>query len=137
MPWSPPANLKSNNDVTGATGPTNNTLRTDSYDAWATLLAAFPATFKQQSGVDIFAVWHRTSGVERELRNVHVRQTTLVNFINVLGPELAALNPPVKVLAPSPTPGQDLWGGVGYGPAILADSAAGSYVGPIATHDYT
>jgi len=36
----------------------------------------------------------------------------------------------VKVLAAEPG------GGGAFGPAILADSAANSYVGPIATHDY-
>ena len=30
----------------------------------------------------------------------------------------------------------NIWGGDGYGPAIIADSAANKYVGPIATHDY-
>jgi glucuronoarabinoxylan endo-1,4-beta-xylanase len=59
-----------------------------------------------------------------------------VSFIDVLGPKLAALTPPVKVLAAEPDNWSNLWGGDAYGPAILADSNADSYVGPIATHDY-
>ena len=60
----------------------------------------------------------------------------LVSFIDLLRAKLAALNPPVKVLAAEPDNWGNLWGGDGYGPAILADSAADSYVGPISTHDY-
>lgn len=135
VPWSPPASLKNNNNVNG--GASNNTLKTDSYDAWATLLAAFPATFKQQSGVDLFAVSAQNEpDFNPTYESCLYDKTTLVNFIDILGPKLATLNPPVKVLAPEPDTWTDLWGGAGYGPAILADSAANSYVGPIATHDY-
>ena len=54
----------------------------------------------------------------------------------MLGPTLAALSPPVKVLAAEPDNWGNIWGGDGYGPAIIADSMANSFVGPIATHDY-
>jgi O-glycosyl hydrolase len=60
----------------------------------------------------------------------------MVAWINVLGPALAALSPPVKVLAAEPDNWGNIWGGDGYGPAIIADSNANTYVGPIATHDY-
>ena len=60
----------------------------------------------------------------------------MVAWIDVLGPVLAALNPPVKVLAAEPDNWGNIWGGDGYGPAIIADSMANSFVGPIATHDY-
>src|SRR5579884_554982 len=135
-PWSPPASMKNNGNVNG--GGSNDTLMTADYDAWATLLAAFPAYYKQQSGVDLFAISAQNepdfnpSTYEACLYD----KTQLVNFIDVLGPKLAALNPPVKVLAAEPDNWGNLWGGDGYGPAILADSAANSYVGPIATHDY-
>ena len=49
---------------------------------------------------------------------------------------LAALTPPVKVLAAEPDNWGNIWGGDGYGPAIIADSMANTFVGPIATHDY-
>ncbi len=134
-PWSPPAAMKNNNNVNG--GGSNNTLKTGSYDAWATLLAAFPAYYKQQSGVDLYAIsaqnepdWNAT--YEACLYD----KTTMVNFIDVLGPKLAALNPPVKVLAPEPDNWGNLWGGDSYGPAIIADANANSYVGPLAAHDY-
>ena len=53
-PWSPPASMKNNNNVNG--GGSNDTLMTTDYAAWASLLAAFPAYYKQQSGVDLFAM---------------------------------------------------------------------------------
>ena len=40
------------------------------------------------------------------------------------------------MLAAEPDNWGNIWGGDGYGPAILADAMADSYVGPIATHDY-
>ncbi len=134
-PWSPPASMKNNNNVNG--GGSNNTLKTGSYDAWASLLAAFPALYKQQSGVDLYAIsaqnepdWNAT--YEACLYD----KTQMVNFIDVLGPKLAALNPPVAVLAPEPDNWGNLWGGDSYGPSILADANASKYVAVIATHDY-
>jgi glucuronoarabinoxylan endo-1,4-beta-xylanase len=134
-PWSPPASMKNNGNVNG--GASNDTLKTGSYDAWATLLAGFPAYYKQQSGVDLFAVsaqnepdWNAT------YEACIYDKTTMVNFINVLGPKLAALNPPVKVLAAEPDNWGNCWGGDSFGTAILADATASSYVGIIATHDY-
>jgi hypothetical protein len=45
----------------------------------------------------------------------------MVAWIDVLGPLLAALSPPVKVLAAEPDNWGNIWGGDGYGPAIIAD----------------
>jgi len=134
-PWSPPASMKNNNNVNG--GASNNTLKTDSYDAWATLLAAFPAYYKKQSGVDLYAISAQNEpDWNPSYEACTYDKTQMVNFINVLGPKLAALNPPVKVLAPEPDNWGNLWSGDSYGPAILADANASSYVGIIATHDY-
>jgi len=134
-PWSPPASMKNNGNVNG--GASNNTLKTDSYDAWATLLAAFPAYYKGQGGPDLFAIsaqnepdWNATYEACLYDKN------TMVTFINTLGPKLAALNPPVKVLAAEPDNWGNCWGGDNYGGAILADATASSYVAVIATHDY-
>jgi glucuronoarabinoxylan endo-1,4-beta-xylanase len=63
-------------------------------------------------------------------------KTQMVNFINVLGPKLAALTPPVKVIAAEPDNWSNMWGGDAFSPAILADATASSYVGVLATHDY-
>jgi glucuronoarabinoxylan endo-1,4-beta-xylanase len=134
-PWSPPATDKNNDNVNG--GTSTNTLKTADYEAWATTLAAFPAYYKAQTGVDLYAV---SAQNEPDFNATYeaclYSASQLVSFIDVLGPKLAALNPPVKVLAAEPDNWGNLWGGDGYGPAINADSAASSYVGPIATHDY-
>jgi glucuronoarabinoxylan endo-1,4-beta-xylanase len=134
-PWSPPAADKENNNVNG--GASNNYLNTSDYEAWATTLAAFPTYYKQQTGVDLYAI---SAQNEPDFNATYeaclYTASELVNFIDVLGPKLAALSPPVKVLAAEPDSWNNLWGGDGYGPAILADSMATSFVGPIATHDY-
>jgi glucuronoarabinoxylan endo-1,4-beta-xylanase len=141
-PWSPPASLKNNNNVNGTGNNTNlngtsDTLKTASYDAWATLLAAFPAYYKQLSGVDLYAISAQNEpDFDPNYEACVYNKTQMVSFIDALGPKLAALNPPVKVLAAEPDNWGNLWGGDSYGPAIIADSAANSYVGPIATHDY-
>ena len=134
-PWSPPAAMKQNNNVNG--GGSNNTLMTSDYTAWANLLAAFPALYKKQSGVDLYAL---SAQNEPDFNATYEAclydKNQMVSWIDVLGPKLAALNPPVKVLAAEPDNWSNLWGGDDYGPAIIADSAANMYVGPIATHDY-
>jgi glucuronoarabinoxylan endo-1,4-beta-xylanase len=136
-PWSPPAAMKNNNNVNGGSGETNNTLITSDYDAWATLLAAFPATYKAQSGVDLYAISAQNEpDFNASYEACMYDKTQMVNWIDVLGPKLAALNPPVKVLAAEPDNWGNLWGGDSYGPAIIADANANNYVGPIATHDY-
>jgi glucuronoarabinoxylan endo-1,4-beta-xylanase len=134
-PWSPPASMKNNNNVNG--GASNDTLKTDSYDAWATLLAAFPAYYKAQGGPDLFAISAQNEPDWNPSYEACIYdKNQMVTFIKALGPKLAALTPPVKVLAAEPDNWSNCWGGDAYGPAILADATASSYVEIIATHDY-
>jgi len=140
-PWSPPAAMKNNSNVNGSgnnsCANTTDTLKTDSYEAWASLLASFPAYYKAQGGPDLFAVSAQNEpDWNPNYEACCYDKTQMVNFINVLGPKLAALDPPLKVLAAEPDNWSNLWGGDSYGPAIIADSKANSYVGVIATHDY-
>jgi glucuronoarabinoxylan endo-1,4-beta-xylanase len=61
----------------------------------------------------------------------------MLAFVKVLGPKLAALGPPVKLLAAEPDNWSHMWSsGDRYGSAILADTAAASAVSILATHDY-
>jgi glucuronoarabinoxylan endo-1,4-beta-xylanase len=134
-PWSPPASMKNNNNVNG--GASNDTLKTDSYDAWATLLAAFPAYYKQQGGPDLFAISAQNEpDWNPSYEACTYDKNQMVTFIKALGPKLAALTPPIKVLAAEPDNWGNCWGGDAYGTAILADATASSYVEIIATHDY-
>jgi glucuronoarabinoxylan endo-1,4-beta-xylanase len=141
-PWSPPASMKQNDNVDGTnagacTSSSPDRLSTADYSAWAALLAAFPAYFKQQSGVSLYALSAQNEpDWDPNYEACCYTSAQMVSFIDVLGPKLAALSPPVKVLAAEPDNWSNLWSGDGYGSAILADSNASSYVGPIATHDY-
>jgi glucuronoarabinoxylan endo-1,4-beta-xylanase len=131
-PWSPPAGDKDNNNVNNG----GHLLTTD-YDSWASVLAAFPAYYKQQSGVDLYAI-----SAQNEPDFVASYQSCIFNsaqmnaWIKVLQPKLAALNPPVAVLAAEPDAYSNLWGGDNYGNAILNDATVSPLVTIIATHDY-
>ena len=131
-PWSPPASMKDNNNVNNG-----GHLNSSSYAAWAKILAAFPAFYKSHGGVDLYALSAQNEpDFTASYQSCLFNASQMVAWINVLGPALAALSPPVKVLAAEPDNWGNIWGGDGYGPAIIADANANMYVGPIATHDY-
>jgi glucuronoarabinoxylan endo-1,4-beta-xylanase len=131
-PWSPPAADKSNNTTSNG-----GTLNTSAYDSWASVLAGFPATFKQNTGLDLYAV---SAQNEPDFKATYAScvysAAQMVDFVKVLGPKLAALKPPVNLVAAEPDRWSNLWSGVSYGTAILADPAASAAVNIIATHDY-
>jgi glucuronoarabinoxylan endo-1,4-beta-xylanase len=141
-PWSPPASMKSNNNVNGnsanaCSASATSRLNTASYDAWATLLATFPAYYKQQSGVDLYAMSAQNEpDWNPNYEACCYTSSEMVNFIKVLGPKLAALSPPVKLLAAEPDNWSNMWSGDNYSPAIIADATANSLVDVLATHDY-
>jgi glucuronoarabinoxylan endo-1,4-beta-xylanase len=131
-PWSPPASMKDNNNVNNG-----GHLQSSNYSAWAKVLAAFPAYYKSHGGVDLYAVSAQNEpDFTASYQSCLFNASQMVSFINTLGPMLAALSPPVKVLAAEPDNWGNIWGGDAYGPAIIADANANMYVGPIATHDY-
>jgi len=131
-PWSPPAGDKDNNNVNNG-----GHLNSSAYASWAAILAAFPAFYKQNGGVDLYAISAQNEpDFTASYQSCLFNSSQMVAWINVLGPLLAALSPPIKVLAAEPDNWGNIWGGDGYGPAIIADSKADSYVGPLATHDY-
>jgi glucuronoarabinoxylan endo-1,4-beta-xylanase len=141
-PWSPPAAMKNNNNVNGnstnaCSASANSRLKTDSYDAWATLLAAFPAYYKQQSGLDVYAISAQNEpDWNPNYEACCYTGPEMVNFIKVLGPKLATLSPPVKLLAAEPDNWSNFWGGDNYATDILADATASAQVTILATHDY-
>jgi glucuronoarabinoxylan endo-1,4-beta-xylanase len=131
-PWSPPASMKDNGNVNNG-----GHLNSSNYSAWAKVLAAFPAYYKSHGGVDLYAISAQNEpDFTASYQSCLFNASQMVSFINVLGPMLAALSPPVKVLAAEPDNWGNMWGGDNYGPAIIADANANMYVGPIATHDY-
>ncbi len=131
-PWSPPASMKDNSNVNNG----GHLLAAD-YSTWAKVLAGFPAFYKSHGGVDLFAISAQNEpDFTASYQSAIFNASQMVSFVNTLGPMLAALTPPVKVLAAEPDNWGNIWGGDGYGPAIIADSMANTFVGPIATHDY-
>jgi glucuronoarabinoxylan endo-1,4-beta-xylanase len=131
-PWSPPASMKDNNNVNNG-----GHLQSGSYDAWAKILAAFPAFYKSKGGVDLYAISAQNEpDFTASYQSCLFNASQMVAWIKVLGPALAALSPPVKVLAAEPDNWGNLWGGDNYGPTIIGDATANMYVGPLATHDY-
>lgn len=87
-------------------------------------LAAFPAYYEAQTGVDLYAVSAQNEpDFNASYESCLYGASQLVTFIDLLGPKLAALDPPVKVLAAEPDNWGNLWGRDGYGPAILSDTA--------------
>jgi glucuronoarabinoxylan endo-1,4-beta-xylanase len=132
-PWSPPANLKDNNNINNG-----GHLNTSAYDTWASTLAAFPAYFKQNAGVDLWGL-----SAQNEPDFVASYASCIFNasqmnaFIKVLGPKLKALSPPVALIAAEPDVWSHLWNdGDKYGPAMTGDATVSSLVDIIATHDY-
>lgn len=131
-PWSPPASMKDNNNVNNG-----GHLNSSNYAAWAKVLAGFPAFYKSHGGVDLYAISAQNEpDFTASYQSCLFNASQMTAWIDVLGPALAALSPPVKVLAAEPDNWGNIWGGDGYGPAIIADANANMYVGPIATHDY-
>jgi glucuronoarabinoxylan endo-1,4-beta-xylanase len=132
-PWSPPAADKNN-----MTLDDGGYLLTTDYDAWSTTLAAFPAKFKSMSGVQLYGIsaQNEPDFVAASYESCIYTASEMVSFVKVLGPKLAALNPPVNLLAAEPDSWGNLWGGDNYGTAIRGDSAANAAVNIFATHDY-
>ncbi len=131
-PWSPPGSMKDNDDVNNG-----GHLLTSDYDAWASVLAAFPAYYKQQSGVDLYAISAQNEpDFTATYQSCLFSSSQMNDWIKVLQPKLAMLTPPVAVLAAEPDAYGNLWSGDNYGNAILNDVTVGPLVTIIATHDY-
>jgi len=134
--WTPPAAYKGN-DSLYCTDQATVHLLTSAYESWASTLAAFPALFKDQSGVDLYAISPQSEpdSCPTGTRGCLYSTAELADFAKVLGPKLHALNPSVRLLAPESESWSNLWGGEDYGNAILNDSAASCAVDILATHD--
>ena len=132
-PWSPPANCKDNNNINNG-----GHLLTSCYDSWATTLASFAAKMQQNAGVPLYGISAQNEpDFIASYSSCIFTGAQMVAFVKVLGPKLAALNPPVKLIAAEPDVWTDLWGSSNnYGNAILNDAAASTAVSIFATHQY-
>ena len=131
-PWSPPGASKSNGTTTNG-----GTLDPSAYKSWSMALAGFATTFQQTTGFPLYAL---SAQNEPDFTAAYVScvysPDQMASFVDVLGPFLANLNPPVLLLAPEPDVWDGLWGDTGYGTAILADPVAASATNIMAVHDY-
>jgi glucuronoarabinoxylan endo-1,4-beta-xylanase len=124
--------MKDNNNVNNG-----GHLNSSSYAAWAKILAAFPAFYKSHGGVDLYAISAQNEpDFTASYQSCIFNSSQMVAWVKVLGPALAALSPPVKVLAAEPDNWGNIWGGDNFSTALLADSTADSFIGVMATHDY-
>jgi glucuronoarabinoxylan endo-1,4-beta-xylanase len=131
-PWSPPAGDKSNDSEDNG-----GTLNTADYDSWASVLAGFATTFKTNTGLNLYGISAQNEpDFSASYASCLYSSAQMVAFVKVLGPKLAALNPPVNLLAAEPDSWSNLWGGDNYGNAIVNDSTASAAVNILATHDY-
>jgi glucuronoarabinoxylan endo-1,4-beta-xylanase len=131
-PWSPPAADKSNDNVADG-----GELDAGAYQSWATTLANFADTFKQNTGFSLYGISAQNEpDFSASYPSCVFQPDEMVAFIKVLGPLLAAKN--VKLIAPEAHSWALLWGtgSQGYGSAILADSTAAAAVDIVAVHDY-
>src|ERR1700733_3667965 len=104
---------------------------TPDYAPWATEMAAFPATFKANTGMDLYAMSAQNEpDFNATYASCLYSAAQMATFAGDLGPQLAALNPPVLLIAAEPDSWNNLWQGDAYGPALVNTS-----VNIIATHD--
>ena len=112
-PWSPPASMKDNSNVNNG-----GHLNSASYAAWAKMLAAFPAFYKSHGGVDLYAISAQNEpDFTASYQSCIFNSSQMTAWVKVLGPALAALSPPVKVLAAEPDNWGNIWGGDNFSTA--------------------
>ncbi len=132
-PWSPlPSYKDTNNENTGS-------LLVAHYGDWANSLVNAVNTAKA-SGVALYGIsaqnepdFNTNGGYAMCLYS----GTQMRDFIKVLGPKLAALNPRPKLMAAESSGWLHLWGGgYDYADTIINDATALSYLDILATHQY-
>jgi glucuronoarabinoxylan endo-1,4-beta-xylanase len=128
-PWSAPGAWKDNGTTTNG----GHLLPAD-YDAWASRLAGFAATLKANSGVSLYGISAQNEpDYTASYDSMIYTNQEMTNFVKVLGPKLAALNPRPKLMMPEVSSWGNAWG---FSSSVLSDSVAASYLDIIAAHQY-
>jgi glucuronoarabinoxylan endo-1,4-beta-xylanase len=131
-PWSPPALAKKSKS------PKSGSIDPAAYPSWAATLAGFVATAKA-NGVIVGAISPQNEpdyDTHGSYEMCLYDRNQLTGFVKVLGPILAALDPPVQLVVPEPSHWANLWSGSDYMGALMADTEAATYVRVVATHQY-
>jgi glucuronoarabinoxylan endo-1,4-beta-xylanase len=139
-PWSPPAKWKTNDSTNGTnmggTYDPQATLIASDFVPWATEMAGFPATFKTNTGFDLYAISAQNEPDWDASYTACLYQAPAMDtFVGDLGPMLHALTPPVKMLAAEPNAWDNLWAGDNYGNQLVQNE--NSNLDILATHDYS
>jgi glucuronoarabinoxylan endo-1,4-beta-xylanase len=128
-PWSAPGAWKDNGTTTNG-----GHLLTADYGAWATSLAGFAAKLQANAGVPLYGLSVQNEpDYTASYDSMLYTNQEMTNFIKVLGPKLAVLNPRPKLLMPEVSSWGNAWG---FSSAVLADSSAAPYLDIVAAHQY-
>ena len=109
-PWTAPANCKDNNNT-----QKGGHLLKSCYDSWSTTIANFAKAqglyAMAAANEPDFASCGSTIGppCNGDYDSMVFTASEMVAWVNVLGPKLKALNPPVKFIAPEPSEWIHLW----------------------------
>ena len=138
-PWTAPGAWKDNNSTINGghlcAAAAQGLCTASHYDDWASRLAGFAASLKQNSGVDLYgiSVQNEPDYAAASYDSMLVSDNEFVNFVNVLGPKLAALSPRPKLIVGD----YSNWAGVWTLAAnIEANPAALSHIDAYAAHQY-
>jgi glucuronoarabinoxylan endo-1,4-beta-xylanase len=129
-PWTPPANMKTNNSLTNG-----GSLLAIDYQAYANYLSQYVLTLKNSYGISLYAL-----SVQNEpdftatYRSCTWTAQNIHDFIlNNLGPTMASSGLTTKIMASEPSQ----WGRLStYENTTFNDSAAAAFVGIAAAHNY-
>src|SRR4029078_3592767 len=113
-PWTAPGAWKDNGSTCNG-----GHLLPGNYDAWASRLAAFAGKLQQNAGVPL---WGLSAQNEPDYvapyDSMIYSNQEMVNFVKVLGPKLAALNPRPKLIMPEVASWGNAWG---FSSGVLGD----------------
>jgi glucuronoarabinoxylan endo-1,4-beta-xylanase len=128
-PWTAPAAYKDNGSLDNG----GNLLAAD-YSAWASILAGFQATMIANGGPPLYAISVQNEpDFSASYVSMLYTNQAMDNFIQVLGPKLAALTPAPKLIMPEVASWGNAWG---FSGTVLGDSVAAPYLSIVAAHQY-
>jgi glucuronoarabinoxylan endo-1,4-beta-xylanase len=138
-PWTAPAIWKDNNSTSNGghlcAASAQGTCTASHYVDWATRLASFASLLKSNSGVDLFALSVQNEpDFTASYDSMLVSNSEFVNFVNALGPKLAALNPRPKLMIGEYSNWSALWS---LASSIESNPAALSSTDIYAAHQYS
>lgn len=131
-PWSPPAWMKTQNDLIGTKG---GTLRTEYYDAYANYFVKYLQAYAAHN-IPVYAITPQNEPtiVPDNYPGMPLSASDEINFIkNSLGPAISNSNLAVK---PKILALDDNWNQEGYLRSIYADADASKYITGSAWHHY-